>query len=98
MAALSQEDLKRLSHRAAEYHLDVLCEVHDAEELQRATDAVHPHWSKQSQLANLQIDLDTALRLESAIPKNAFRVAESGIHGADIGRLVAAGYQAFLDR
>src|SRR5580692_12945354 len=39
VAALSQEDLKRLSHRAAEYHLDVLCEVHDAEELQRATDA-----------------------------------------------------------
>jgi indole-3-glycerol phosphate synthase len=98
VAALSQEDLKRLSHRAAEYHLDVLCEVHDAEELQRATDAGCTLIGVNNRnLRTFQIDLDTALRLESAIPKNAFRVAESGIHsGADIGRLVAAGYQAFL--
>lgn len=98
VAALSQAELKRLSHRASEYGLDVLCEVHDAEELQPAVDAGCTLIGVNNRnLRTFQVDLETAMCLENAIPKNAFRVAESGIHsGADIARLVSAGYQAFL--
>ena len=43
------------------------------------------------------MDVNTALRLAEMIPKNVVSVAESGIDsGADIARLRAAGYQAFL--
>jgi indole-3-glycerol phosphate synthase len=38
-AVLSQQELIALSKRAAEIHLDVLCEVHDEQELGRALDA-----------------------------------------------------------
>jgi indole-3-glycerol phosphate synthase len=48
-------------------------------------------------LRTFQVDLETAFRLADSIPKNSLRVAESGIRsGADIARLRAVGYQAFL--
>src|SRR2546425_147120 len=39
VAALGDVELKALAAKAAEYELDVLCEVHDAEEVRRALDA-----------------------------------------------------------
>ena len=98
VAALSPEELKMLARRASEYDLDVLCEVHDQDELQRAVDAGCTLIGVNNRnLRTFQVDLETAVRLADSIPKNAFRVAESGIHGGgDICRLRASGYQAFL--
>jgi indole-3-glycerol phosphate synthase len=98
VAALSEAELKMLASRAAECMLDVLCEVHDEEELQRALDAGCILIGVNSRdLRTFTVDLDTALRLVHAIPKDVLRVAESGINsGADIARLRSAGYQAFL--
>jgi indole-3-glycerol phosphate synthase len=98
VAALCQQELKTLACQAAEYKLDVLCEVHDAEESQRAVDAGCTLIGVNNRdLRTFKIDLETALGLANFIPKNVLRVAESGIHsGADIARLRAAGYQAFL--
>lgn len=98
VAALSQAEFKILSTRAAEYKLDVLCEVHDEKELQSAVDAGCDLIGVNSRdLRTFKVDLETAFRLAESIPKNVLPVAESGIHsGAEIARLRAAGYQAFL--
>lgn len=98
VAALSQADLAKLAQAAANYGLDVLCEVHDEEELKRAIDAGCAAIGVNSRdLRTLHVDLNTAFRLAEQMPKNILRVAESGIHsGADIARLRAAGYDAFL--
>jgi indole-3-glycerol phosphate synthase len=98
VAALSQAELKMLAGRAAEYELDVLCEVHDEDELQRAVDAGCALIGVNSRdLRTFKVDLETAFRLAESIPKEALRVAESGINsGQDIARLRSAGYQAFL--
>jgi indole-3-glycerol phosphate synthase len=98
VAALSQVELKMLTRRASEYNLDVLCEVHDEEELQRADDAECTLIGVNSRdLRTFKVDLETALRLAELLPKNALAVAESGIQsGTDIARLRAVGYQAFL--
>ncbi len=97
-AALSQAELVGLAMQSREYGLDVLCEVHDEEELQRALDAGFNLIGVNSRdLRSFEVDLETAFRLAELIPANVLRVAESGIQsGADIVRLRAAGYQAFL--
>jgi indole-3-glycerol phosphate synthase len=98
VAALSQTELKTLAERASSSGLDVLCEVHDLDEMRRAADAgCNLIGVNARDLRTFQVDPETAFRLADSIPKNALAVAESGIHsGADIARLRAAGYQAFL--
>ncbi len=98
VAALSSEELGRLAANARERGLDVLCEVHDEEELQRALDAGCDLVGVNSRdLRTFKVDLATAFRLAEHMPANVLSVAESGIHnGADLARLRAAGYGAFL--
>jgi len=98
VAALSQPELEMLARGARERGLDVLCEAHDAEELQRALDAGCDLVGVNSRdLRTFKVDLQTALGLASQFPSGVVRVAESGIHSADdVARLRAAGYHAFL--
>ena len=97
-AALSQEELVVLVKHSAELGLDVLCEVHDEEELGRALDAGCDLIGVNSRdLRTFKVDLETALRIADILPHGVIAVAESGIEsGADIARLRAAGYDAFL--
>jgi len=98
VAALSQSELTWMVARAAAYKLDVLCEVHDLEELQRGLEAGCKLIGVNNRdLRTFKVDLQTALRLAELMPKNALWVAESGIRSADdIERLRLAGYRAFL--
>jgi indole-3-glycerol phosphate synthase len=98
VAALSQQELSALFQQANQIDLDVLCEVHEEEELKRALDAGCDIIGVNSRdLRTFQVDLNTALRLGEKIPRNTIRVAESGIHsGADVAKLRAVGYDAFL--
>jgi len=98
VAALTQAELVGLTMQSLDYELDVLCEVHDQEDLQRARDAgCNLIGINSRDLRTFKVDLETAFRLAPLIPKSVLAVAESGINtGADIARLRAAGYQAFL--
>jgi indole-3-glycerol phosphate synthase len=98
VAALSQGELASLAKRAAELKLDVLCEVHDEEELGRALDAGCELIGVNSRdLKTFKVDLNTALRVGDMLPHGVVAVAESGIeNGHDLARLRAAGYDAFL--
>jgi len=98
VAALEQRQLVSLAQNARSQQLDVLCEAHDAEELQRALDAGCDLIGINSRdLRTFKVNLETPFRLAKKIPKECMSVAESGIHsGADLARLRAAGYNAFL--
>jgi indole-3-glycerol phosphate synthase len=98
VAALSDAELSAFTRSAAELELDVLCEVHDEAELRRAQDLGCTLIGVNNRdLRAFTVDIHTALRLADRRPKSATWVAESGIHtGADLARLRAAGYQAFL--
>ncbi len=76
VAALAQAELKSLAAKAAEYELDVLCEVHDAEELRRAVDAGCGIIGVNNRdLKTFKVDLGTALSLAE---KNSFEGAGGG--------------------
>ena len=98
VAALEQKELVALARIARSHDLDVLCETHDEQELQRALDAGCDLIGVNSRdLRTFEVNLETACRLAGKIPSTCVRVAESGIrNGADIARLRSAGYEAFL--
>jgi indole-3-glycerol phosphate synthase len=98
VAALSRTELTGLTRGARSRGLDVLCEVHNEEELQQALDARCDLIGVNTRdLRTFKVDSETAFRLAERLPKNVLKVAESGIRsGEDIARLRALGYQAFL--
>ncbi len=98
VAVLSPAELIALSKKSRALGLDVLCEAHNEEELHRAVDAGSDLIGVNNRdLRTFKVDVNTALRLAALIPQDAISVAESGIgNGADIARLRAAGYNAFL--
>jgi len=97
-AALTDAELRSLRDSARAMELDVLCEVHDAEELDRAL-SLHCECVgvNSRDLKTFEVSLDRAVELAASLPKSAVSVAESGIHTpVDMRRLRAAGYEAFL--
>ena len=98
VAALSNEELQTLAKSARQNQLDVLCEAHDADELQRALDAGCAIVGVNARdLKTFAVDLGTLFRLAEKIPPDVVAVAESGIQsGNDITELRSAGYRAFL--
>jgi len=98
VGALDDEDLRTLSSKAAALGLATLVEVHDREELARALDAGADVVGVNSRnLRTLSVDQSVLEDLAPSIPATVTAVAESGIRTtADIERLSAAGYSAFL--
>jgi indole-3-glycerol phosphate synthase len=97
-AALSDADLARFTESAHGYGLDVLCEVHTAEELDRVAGlGCDAYGVNNRNLSTFEVSLETSFDLVDRLPAGALRVAESGIHtNDDIERLRAAGFDAFL--
>src|SRR5208283_2444500 len=93
VAALMQSELASLHRRALDLQLDVLCEVHDGPELQRALDAgCEIIGVNNRDLHSFRVDLNTSLRLAEQMPPGVVKVAESGIEsGEDVARLCRAG-------
>ena len=98
VAALDDGELRDLYALAVDVGLDVLVEVHDEPELERAV-AVGATviGVNQRDLVTFEVDHDRAVRVGAAMPDGIVRVAESGIRGADdAAALAAAGFHAVL--
>jgi indole-3-glycerol phosphate synthase len=97
-AALTDAELERFTHAAHALALDVLCEVHTAEELARVRDlGCDAYGVNNRDLVSFHVTLETSLRLAADLPQGAVHVAESGIHTVDdLQRLRGAGFHAFL--
>lgn len=98
VAALSDSELRDFTEAAHRWELDVLCEVHTAEELDRVTGlGCDAYGVNNRDLKTFEVRLETSLQLIDSLPTDAVRVAESGIHTAEhLDRLRAAGFEAFL--
>ncbi len=97
-AALTDAELAAFTTGAHALGLDVLCEVHTAEELRRVRDlGCDAYGVNNRDLVTFAVRLETSLELAAMLPSGAVYVAESGIAcRADIDRLRAAGFHAFL--
>ena len=98
LAALDDKTFRLLLNRASAMELDVLCEVHNDEELRRALEGGAEVVGVNSRdLKTFAVSLHTAVDMAESIPNHVLKIAESGIDkGEDIRELHTAGYQAFL--
>lgn len=105
VAALDDDTLPILLLAAAAHGLDVLVEVHDAGDAERAARAIERAPTPRQavigvnarDLASLAVDPDRFAAVRSALPPGALTVAESGVRAAaDVARLAALGADAVL--
>jgi indole-3-glycerol phosphate synthase len=98
MAAVTDHEAEALNDAAAAWTMDVLVEVHDEAELDRAL-SLGPSMIgiNNRDLKTFVTDLDVTLRLAPCVPKEILIVAESGLTSpADLKSLAAAGVTTFL--
>jgi indole-3-glycerol phosphate synthase len=98
VAALSDEQMDELARTAREVGLDVLVEVHDRVELERALALPTPLIGINNRdLHTFETRLETTLELLPHIPRDRIVVTESGIHSRDdVARMRAHEVHAFL--
>jgi indole-3-glycerol phosphate synthase len=98
IAALADDQARELAAAAAELGMDVLVEVHDRAELDRALALGLPLLGINNRnLATLAVDLATTEGLAPLVPAGRHVVAESGLASrADLDRMGRAGVRSFL--
>ncbi len=98
VAALDDLQLSELSELALQLGMDVLVEVHDIDELERALQVPVPLIGINNRnLRTFEVSLQTTLSMRDAVPRDRLLVTESGILGAaDVAMMRAAGVHAFL--
>lgn len=98
VAALDVLTLHRLLGRAQGLGLDVLVEVHDADEQAVAIEAGAGIIGVNNRnLRDLTVSIETSYRLIEAMPEGVVAVSESGLKsGDDLRKLRVAGYRGFL--
>ncbi|TLD71935.1 indole-3-glycerol phosphate synthase TrpC [Phragmitibacter flavus] len=98
VAALDQATLVHLMDVAYTFQMDVLVEVHNLEELERALDTdVRILGINNRNLKAFTVDLATTEELAEEVPEDVVLVSESGIKSvADAVRLAACGADALL--
>lgn len=91
VAALNDTKLHELANAATELGMDVLVEVHDANELQRALQLdTKLIGINNRNLKTFETNLQTTLTLKNAIPDDRLVITESGIHTRDDVELMIA--------
>ncbi|PRB80832.1 indole-3-glycerol phosphate synthase TrpC [Pseudomonas sp. MYb185] len=98
VASLEDSQMAELNAVAVEHGLDVLVEVHDGAELERALKLDTPLVGINNRnLHNFEVSLDTTLQLLPRIPADRLAVTESGILSrADVELMLENGVYSFL--
>ncbi|KJF44868.1 indole-3-glycerol phosphate synthase TrpC [Draconibacterium sediminis] len=96
-ACLSKEEALELAKKAKELGLDVLMEIHNAEELEIVNDYVDVVGVNNRNLKTFEVSVETSVELSQLIPAKFVKISESGLAGAaEINYLKEHGFKGFL--
>ncbi len=97
-ASLSQEEINRFSAFARSLGLDVLCEAHNLEEVNKSiVDTVDMLGINNRNLKTFEVSIEVSKELAQYIPNEFVKISESGISSIEaIKELKPYGYEGFL--
>jgi indole-3-glycerol phosphate synthase len=96
-AALEKDQAKELARFARSLHLQVLLEVHNAEELDYLNEFVNIVGVNNRDLDTFMVDTEVSVQLAPDIPAEFIKISESGITSPLIlKKLRSCGFQGFL--
>lgn len=94
---LTQNEVKQLSSMAHNLGLEVLLELHSAEQLDKICNTIDCVGVNNRNLSTFEVSLQTSVDLSSMLPSNVVKIAESGISNLEnIAFLRNYGFQGFL--
>lgn len=96
-ACLTPADTKRLAAFAKSLGLEILLELHDAEELGHVCDEVDLVGINNRNLKTFEVHWQHSIDLAARLPKDKLKIAESGIHSVEtLLMLKQNGFDGFL--
>ena len=97
-AVLTRDEIKNLSQFAQTLNLEVLLEIHDEEELNKAImPSLNCIGVNNRSLKTFEVDIENSVKLANKIPNEFIKISESGISSvSNVKQLQNYGYQGFL--
>lgn len=96
-ACLSTRVAKSLARLAKSVNLQVIMEIHQIADLEKANEYVDIIGVNNRDLKTFEVDVETSIKLEKEIPADFPKISESGINDVNvIKRLKEYGYNGFL--
>jgi len=97
-AVLSRNEIKEFSELSHRLGMEVLCEVHNEEELEKAImPGIDFIGVNNRNLKTFEVNIENSIKLSNKIPKEFLKVSESGLdNAAAIKELRNYGFQGFL--
>jgi len=97
-AVLSRNEIKELSELSHRLGMEVLCEVHNEEELEKAImPGIDFIGVNNRNLKTFEVNIENSIKLSDKIPKEFLKVSESGLdNAAAVKELRNYGFQGFL--
>jgi indole-3-glycerol phosphate synthase len=96
-ACLSKEKALQLAKKAKDLGLEVLMEIHNADELEIVNDLVDMIGVNNRNLKTFDVNVETSVELSKLIPSKFVKISESGLAGAaEIRYLRKHGFKGFL--
>lgn len=97
-AILSPSQIAELSLFAKELGMEVICEIHNENELEKALQAnIDIIGVNNRNLKNFEVSIENAIGLAEKIPQGFLKIAESGLQSVqEVIRLRELGYEGFL--
>lgn len=96
-AVLTPQEVQQMAAFAHSLGLEVLLEIHNADELGHINEHVDLVGVNNRDLTSFEVDINTSIKLSDAIPSDMVKVSESGIHSPDdVIELKKHGFNGFL--
>lgn len=96
-ASLSAGQLDDLAAEARELELEVLCEVHNEEEVAKLSPHVNIVGVNNRNLKDFTVSISNSIRLAAMLPDDVLKISESGIEDPQtIAKLRREGFKGFL--